>query len=90
MCVCVKQLQYFIAKEIIKDRPQLSLFVNFIIIMSLELKLQEFQHQQLPGGDLQGFVCFTWTSPFHKYVDYCNLISKCIHFSLVEGHIHCT
>ena len=47
--------------------------------MSLELKLQEdgsSDNFQLPGGDLQGFVCFTWTSPFHKYVDYCNLISK--------------
>lgn len=61
--------------------------------MSLELKLQENSSKstnhlddlnnkfQFPAdGDLQGFVCFTWTSPFHKYVDYCNLISKS------EGH----
>lgn len=53
--------------------------------MSLELKLSENNDKSVAnenklqlgvGGDLQGFVCFTWTSPFHKYVDYCNLISK--------------
>lgn len=62
-------------------------------VMSLELKLSENCYDKSSnenklqlgvGGDLQGFVCFTWTSPFHKYVDYCNLISK------FEGHFRST
>ncbi|KAK4002706.1 uncharacterized protein LOC116929704 [Daphnia magna] len=56
--------------------------------MSLELKLQENRNGenkfQLPGGDLQGFVCFTWTSAFHKYVDYCNLIKIQV---ILEGYL---
>ena len=55
------------------------LHLNIHINMSLELKLQSGGNGDkfhLHGGDLQGFVCFTWTSPFQKYVDFCNLISK--------------
>lgn len=27
-------------------------------------------------GSRQGFVCFSWKSPFQRYIDTCHLVSK--------------
>lgn len=40
--------------------------------MSLELRVSSDGHLE----SRQGFICFSWRSPFQRYVDSCHLVSK--------------
>lgn len=51
--------------------------------MSVELKVKDAD-RLVPGESVQGFVCFSWKSPLHKYCNQCRITMMQV---TLEGYV---